>query len=142
MKIVLTLILIFTLNIVFGQTANTYPIDIELKTCLDSCVNYTTKGMTDCFIQSTEKWESELNLNYQKLQKLLTNVQKEKLINAQKQWLVYRDKELEFSNQLYLGMQGTMWIPVAVESKLELTKQRSLEFSNYISNLTIDNSQK
>ena len=136
------MILIFTLNIVFGQTANTYPIDIELKTCLDSCVNYTTKGMTDCFIQSTEKWESELNLNYQKLQKLLTNVQKEKLINAQKQWLVYRDKELEFSNQLYLGMQGTMWIPVAVESKLELTKQRSLEFSNYISNLTIDNSQK
>ena len=64
-------------------------------------------------------------------------MQKEKLINAQKQWLAYRDKELDFSNQLYLDMQGTMWIPVAVQSKLELTKLRSLEFSNYISNLTI-----
>jgi len=137
MRIILTLILFFAINIVFGQTDKVYPIDVELKTCLDSSINYTTKGMTDCLVQASKEWEKELNKNYQKLLKLLSDEQKGKLINAQNQWIIYRDKELEFTNQLYGDMQGTMWILVEVQSNLELTKQRSLEFSNYISNLTL-----
>ena len=35
-------------------------------------------------------------------------------------------------------MEGTMWIPVAAQTKLELTKQRALEIKDYITNLTID----
>ena len=47
-------------------------------------------------------------------------------------------KEIEFSNQLYYDMQGTMWIPVAAQTKLDLTRKRTIELKNYIANLTID----
>ena len=139
MKLALTIILFFSLNIVFGQTDKEHPIDIELQNCLDSSENYTTKGMTDCVIRATEKWDKELNKNYQELLKLLTVEQKEKLKISQIKWIEFRDKELEFSNQLYNDMGGTMWIPIAAETKLEITKKRALELSVYISNLTIDN---
>ena len=67
MKLTLTVILFCILNLAFGQSEKEYPIDIELQNCLDSNVNYTTKGMTDCVVQATEKWDEKLNENYQKL---------------------------------------------------------------------------
>lgn len=138
MKLTLTVILFCILNLAFGQSEKEYPIDIELQNCLDSNVNYTTKGMTDCVVQATEKWDEKLNENYQKLLTLLTAEQKDKLIIAQREWIEYRDKEIEFSNQLYYDMQGTMWIPVAAETKLNLTRKRTIELESYIANLTID----
>jgi uncharacterized protein YecT (DUF1311 family) len=138
MKLTLTIILFCSLNLVFGQTDNKHNIDIELQNCLDSSENYTTKGMTDCVIQATVKWDKELNKNYQKLLTLLTAEQKEKLRIAQRQWVAYRDKEIELSNQIYSDMEGTMWIPISAETKLELTKQRTLVLEGYIANLTID----
>jgi uncharacterized protein YecT (DUF1311 family) len=139
MKLTLTAILFCFLNLAFGQTDKEHPIDTELQNCLDTSENYTTKGMTDCVVQATEKWDLELNKNYQKLLNLLTAEQKEKLKITQREWVEYRDKEIEFSNQLYYDMQGTMWIPVAAQTKLDLTRKRTVELKNYIANLTIDN---
>jgi uncharacterized protein YecT (DUF1311 family) len=139
MKLTLTAILFCLLNLAFGQTEKEHPIDIELQNCLDSSENYTTKGMTDCVVRATEKWNLELNKNYQKLLNLLTAEQKEKLKITQREWVEYRDKEIEFSNQLYYDMQGTMWIPVAAQTKLDLTRKRTVELERYITNLTIDN---
>lgn len=62
MKLTLTVILFCILNLAFGQSEKEYPIDIELQNCLDSNVNYTTKGMTDCVVQATEKWDEISNL--------------------------------------------------------------------------------
>ncbi|MCB0803072.1 MAG: DUF1311 domain-containing protein [Flavobacteriales bacterium] len=138
MKLTLTAILFCFLNLAFGQTEKEHPIDIELQNCLDSRVNYTTKGMTDCVVQATEKWDEELNKNYQELLTLLTAEQKDKLKIAQREWIEYQDKEIEFSNQLYYDMQGTMWIPVAAQTKLELTRKRTIELESYKANLTID----
>lgn len=138
MKLTLTSILFCFLNLAFGQTVKEYQIDIELQNCLDSSENYTTKGMTDCIIVATEKWDKELNKKYQELLTLLTNEQIEKLKIAQRHWIEYRDKEIEFSNQIYTDMQGTMWIPVAAQTKLELSKQRAIEIEGYIADLTID----
>ncbi len=138
MKLTLTAILFCFLNLSFGQTDKKHPIDIELQNCLDSSENYTTKGMTDCVVRATKKWDEELNKKYQELLHLLPSEQKEKLKIAQRQWIEYRNKEIEFSNQIYSEMQGTMWIPVFAQTKLELTKQRALVIEGYIANLTID----
>jgi uncharacterized protein YecT (DUF1311 family) len=138
MKLTLTVIMFCFLNLAFGQTHEEHPIDIELQNCLDSSENYTTKVMTDCVVRATEKWDVELNKSYQKLLTLLTAGQKEKLKIAQRNWVEYRVKEVEFSNQLYSDMQGTMWIPVAAQTKLDLTRKRTIELESYIANLTID----
>ncbi|MAC94720.1 MAG: hypothetical protein CMC96_04385 [Flavobacteriales bacterium] len=138
MKLTLTAILFCLLNLAFGQTEKEHPIDIDLQKCLDSNENYTTKGMTDCVVRSTEKWDEELNKNYQELLTLMTAEQTDKLKIAQRKWVEYRDKEIEFSNQLYYDMQGTMWTPVAAQTKLDLTRKRTIEIESYIANLTID----
>ena len=138
MKLTLTAILFCLLNLAFGQTEKEHPIDLELQNCLDSSENYTTKGMTDCVVRATEKWDEELNKNYQELLTLLTAEQTDKLKIAQGKWVEYRNNEIEFSNQLYYDMQGTKWIPVAAQTKLDLTRKRTIELESYIANLTID----
>lgn len=138
MKLILTIFLIITLNRVFCQSDEKHKIDIELQNCLDSTENQTTKGMTDCVINATQKWDDELNVNYKNLLNLLTQVQKDKLIIAQREWIEYRNKEIEFSNQVYSDLQGTMWITVSAETNLDLTRKRAQELASYISNLTID----
>jgi uncharacterized protein YecT (DUF1311 family) len=138
MKILLTTILTMFTVITYGQVDITNQIDNELQDCLDSSENYTTEGMIDCVSKALEKWDAELNKAYKELLDLLTSEQKKKLKIAQREWIEYRNKEIEFSNQLYYDMQGTMWIPVAAQTKFNLTKKRTIELENYIANLTID----
>ncbi|MBS9525672.1 DUF1311 domain-containing protein [Litoribacter alkaliphilus] len=138
MKILLTLILATFSVITYGQVDRTNQIDKELQDCLDSSENFTTIGMTDCVRAATEKWDAELNKAYRELLDLLTTEQKEKLRIAQSEWMEYRDKEIEFSNQLYYDMQGTMWRQIAARTKLNLSRNRTIELESYIANLTID----
>ncbi len=138
MKILLTIILATFTAITYGQVDKTYKIDKELQDCLESSENYTTQGITDCVNKATLKWDTELNKKYKELLDLLTEEQKEKLKIAQREWIQYRDKEIEFINQLYFDMQGTMWIPIAAQTKLSLTRKRTIELESYIANLTID----
>lgn len=137
MKNLLTIIFTVLSVIAYGQTDNTHQIDKELQNCLDSSENYTTSGMSDCVNAATKKWDAELNKKYKQLMGLLTAEQKEKLKIAQREWIKYRDKEIEFSNQFYNDMQGSMWIPVAARKNLDLTKQRTLELERYISDLSV-----
>jgi len=139
MKIALSIIFILTLNTVFGQSESEYHIDVELTECLDIEKNYTTSGMTQCIIDTTTRWDERLNKSYQALVKTLSIEQKKILINTQKLWIAYRDKEIEFSHQLYNDIQGTMWIPISAETKLNLTRHRTLELESYLDNKTIGN---
>ena len=138
MKIMLIFLLTLFSITTRGQTDSTNQIDQELQNCLNSSENYTTKGMTDCVIKATVKWDTKLHKTYKDLLELLTLEQKERLKVAQREWIEYRNREIEFSHQVYNDMEGTMWIPVAAEKKLDLTRQRTFELENYISNLTIE----
>jgi len=124
---------------VYGQTDNIHQIDKELQDCLDLEENYTTKGMVDCINSTTTKWDAELNKRYKKLLSLLTVEQKEKLKIAQRKWIEYRDKEIKFSIQIYSDMKGTMWILASAQTNLNLTRQRAIDFENYITDLTSGN---
>jgi uncharacterized protein YecT (DUF1311 family) len=138
MRTILTTLLLLTFLLVYGQTEKKHPIDIELQKCLDSKENSTTKGMTQCMIKAAESWDIELNKNYKTLLGLLNKEQKEKLKDSQRQWIRYRDSELEFSRSFYNQMQGTMWIPIASQTRLDLTKQRAQDLLDYISILTMN----
>jgi uncharacterized protein YecT (DUF1311 family) len=109
-----------------AQSPVMHNIDKELDECVEKSENFTTQGTLDCIVKATEKWDKELNVKYKALMKLLTPDQKVKLKLSQKAWLDYRGKEISFSGQLYRDKQGTMWIPVAAETKMDLTKQRTL----------------
>ena len=135
MRSLLTTLFLTTFLFLHGQTEKKHPIDVELQKCLDTKENYTTLAMTECIVKAADSWDIELNKNYKILLGLLTEEQKEKLKESQRQWIKYRDNELEFSRSFYTQMQGTMWIPVAARTRLNLTKQRAEELSDYISTL-------
>ena len=135
MRSLLTTLFLTTFLFLHGQTEKKHPIDVELQKCLDTKENYTTLAMTECIVKAADSWDIELNKNYKILLGLLTEEQKEKLKESQRQWIKYRDNELDFSRSFYTQMQGTMWIPVAARTRLNLTKQRAEELSDYISTL-------
>ena len=110
-------------------------IDKRLRECLDSTENQTTIGMTGCSIRAGEEWDKELNKNYNLLISKLSVDEKEKLKNAQRSWILYRDKELEFASTMYIDLQGTMWRIVLADRQTELTRQRALDLKAYYDNL-------
>lgn len=112
------------------------PIDQQLEACLNLKQNQTTAGMIECTNRAQEQWDKELNKNYSLLIGKLSADEKEKLKVAQRNWIAYRDKEIEFARAMYMNMQGTMWRVVLADRQMELTKQRALELKAYVDNLT------
>ena len=61
------------------------------------------------------------------------------LKEAQREWIVYRDKEYRLIDSHYLSqLQGTMWHPVAAGEKMEIVKERALKLKGYYEDLQID----
>ena len=135
MKQTLTIVLLFALQLVYGQTDKKHPIDIALENCLNKEENYTTRGMSGCVLQAHKQWDAQLNTNYQELRSLLTAQQQQELKTAQVAWLQFRDKEFSFANPLYTDMKGSIFTIVAAQTKLEVTKQRALALRMYINSI-------
>ena len=120
----------------YGQReAEEHIIDKYLRECLDSTENQTTVGMTGCAIRAGKEWDKELNKNYNLLISELSVDEKEKLKIAQKNWILYRDREIEFARTMYVNLQGTMWRTVFADRQTELIRQRALELKAYYDNL-------
>jgi uncharacterized protein YecT (DUF1311 family) len=134
MKSILFILLMIYSLISIGQVVEVSSIDKELSACLESSESYSTAGMTECMIQAAKKWDTELNKVYQKLLGSLSKDAKEKLRASQRKWIEYRDSEIQFSNQFYHELGGSMWIPVKAEKILSLTKTRTLELEGYLVN--------
>ncbi len=134
--VLLTLPFILALNACGQEEKKDHPITKQLQTCLNAEKNQTTAGMIACTNQAQEQWDKELNTNYSVLISKLSADEKEKLKVAQRNWIAYRDKEIEFARTMYVNMQGTMWRVVLADRQMELTKQRALELKAYLDNLT------
>jgi len=114
----------------FSQNQANDPIELKFKKCLDDSIS--TAGMCNCTIQAMNSWDMELNKSYNLLMKSLSPPNKEFLKSAQKEWILYRDKEFELINKIYYTeLQGTMYYPIAWNCKLEIVKKRALELKDY-----------
>lgn len=84
------------------------------------------------------RWELELNKNYNELISKLDNDKKVYLEKSHQDWLVYKESEILFINEFYLSMEGTMYILMSASDKLELIKSRALELKMYIDIMNIN----
>jgi uncharacterized protein YecT (DUF1311 family) len=119
-----------------AQTETTHPIDSALSSCLD--IHETTLGMVECFATAQEQWDAELNRAYNELMKLLDTSSKENLRRSQREWIQFRDQEMEFMNNWYGRMDGTLWKIVAAERKAEFVKRRALALQSYIDSIDME----
>lgn len=94
--------------------------------------------MVDCTDKAYAAWDQELNKSYGKLMRTLKPSQKEALRLAQVEWLKYRDLDFKLIDSIYDPMQGTMYIPMRIDARMEVVKKRALELKSYLDLITED----
>ena len=113
-----------------NQDRPQHPIDKALEACIDK--NGSTAGMVECTDKAYVAWDKELNKNYTELMRALKPSQKESLRLAQLEWIKYRDLNFKSIDSIYDTMEGTMYIPMRIDARMEVVKQRALELKGYL----------
>ena len=126
----------------FSQSNNVeHPLDEEYQKCLQEDLgNY---GERRCHSEFEEKWDKELNVNYNYLIELLEihmdpihgdqtvdSITLTNLRTAQRQWLKYRDEEFKLINKLY-DRKGSMYYTIKTFRRMSIVRQRALELMRY-----------
>lgn len=87
----------------------------------------STAGMTNCAEKAYAEWDKELNKNYNALMKLLPANGQSALRSSQQTWILFRDKEFKSLDSIYSKLEGTMYIPMSVESRIRVVRDRALQ---------------
>ena len=117
-------------TLVCAQEAQKHPIDKALETCTDK--DPSTAGMVSCTDAAYKKWDQELNKNYRTLMARLKPAGKQLLKSAQLSWITYRDNEFKLIDSIYDALQGTMYIPMRIDEKMQIVKERALALASHI----------
>jgi uncharacterized protein YecT (DUF1311 family) len=134
-KIFLTLVSVLILaTIAVAQEQTQHPIDKALEACIDK--NGSTAGMVECTDKAYAAWDKELNKNYAELMRALKPAPREALKQAQLEWIKYRDLNFKLIDSIYDTMQGTMYIPMRIDARMEVVKKRALELKGYLDLVT------
>ncbi len=127
--LIIATVLIFPLSVSADRTTK-HPIDKAEEACIDK--DGSTAGMTKCADKAYVMWDKELNENYKALMKELSPKNRETLQAAQRKWMDYRDQEFKLIDAIYSQLEGTMYIPMRVEERIAIVKQRALKLGSHL----------
>jgi uncharacterized protein YecT (DUF1311 family) len=122
--------ILFVTTLSIAQEQTQHPIDKALEACIDK--NGSTAGMVECTDKAYAAWDKELNKNYSELMRTLKPAQKEALKSTELEWIKYRDVNFKFIDSIYDTMQGTMYIPMRIDARMEVIKKRALELKGFL----------
>ena len=126
-------LLLLTLSLptlVYAQETSKHPIYKALDTCTEK--DPSTAGMVSCTDIAYKKWDQELNKNYRTLMAKSKPAGKQLLKSAQLSWIAYRDNEFKLIDNIYDGIQGTMYIPMRIDEKMQIVRQRALAPASHV----------
>mgnify|MGYP000861382073 CR=1 FL=1 len=83
----------------------------------------------DALREMYEEWDKELNIVYQKIMKDADSVTKNKLRNAQRAWIKFRDSEIENSYYTNNPNGGSMGILFSLNTAAKLTEERAVQLA-------------
>lgn len=125
-----------TKNEVLHNEAVEYDIDNRFDRCVQE--NSCSVCFEECSVRAIKEWRDEMNKYYSLLLDSLDKTSKEKLISAQKKWLEFSELELQFSNEFYGNMDGTIWNGVGLGQSKEKIKSRALNLKAHYEAITGD----
>lgn len=105
-------------------------IDKKCQDCLDNHAS-STADMIACQEQAYKDWDARLNREYSRLMKLLRPAAQKSLQVSQVEWLKYRDQEFKAIAAIYDQLEGTMYQPMRVESRVDIVKERAKTLARY-----------
>jgi uncharacterized protein YecT (DUF1311 family) len=88
--------------------------------------------MVECTDKAYLAWDKELNKNYAELMRIMKPRGKESLRLAQLEWIKFRDLNFKLIDSVYDRMEGTMYIPMRIDARMEMVKRRALELKGYL----------
>lgn len=104
--------------------AEIHPIDAAMEKA--QAKDPSTAGQTSAIDSALKKWDTELNRHYDTLLKRLDPEATAKLRESQREWVTWRDKELESLSAFFSKMDGTMWVPASAYARMNITRERAL----------------
>lgn len=114
--------------------ADTFKIEERKRLKLE--IDYSTNGIVASTLDANQEYDRLLNKYYLRLLESLEEPDKNILQQSQRNWMEFRDSELELNSLLmkdtYSG-GGTIQRVFAVSRVLELTKNRVIEIYHYLS---------
>jgi uncharacterized protein YecT (DUF1311 family) len=125
-----------------GSPDVSYPLDGFLDQCLDQPNHGSTASQVECTNQAAQRWDQEMNQDYQRLASRLPPKAQALLQDAQRCWLRYRDADQLLIDAAYETTKGTMYVPMQAYSHLRLIRERSLVLKSYFTALTNQNARK
>lgn len=108
---------------------------IEERQRLKLVIDYSTNGMVTSTLDANREYDKLLNKYYQLLLRSLNEEDKEILKKSQRNWIDFRDSELELNGVLmndYYSGGGTIQRVFAAARVLELTRDRVIELYDYL----------
>ena len=76
-----------------------------------------------------KEWDKELNIVYQKIMKVADPVTKNKLRNAQRAWIKFRDSEVEKSYYTNNPNVGSIGVLFSLNTAAKLTEERTVQLA-------------
>ena len=121
---------------IFGQPpTKSYKIDTILNKCIEKGNNGDV-GMISCLQKAEMNWDAELNKTFKQLLAKLDSSEQRELRESQRQWIIYKDKEIKFFTDTYAKRDGTMWNLAISDKRMQLIRQRTIELLDYYETLT------
>jgi uncharacterized protein YecT (DUF1311 family) len=111
----------------------------KIDTILNKCIDKTNGGdisIISCLQKAEMNWDAELNKTFRLLLSKLDSSDQRKLREAQRQWIIYKDKEIKFFTDVYGKQDGTMWNLSISDKRMQLIRQRTVELLDYYEILT------
>jgi uncharacterized protein YecT (DUF1311 family) len=94
--IIFTIITFATCIDTFGQPpTQSYKIDTILNKCIAK-TNGGDVGLISCLQKAEMNWDAELNKTFKLLIAKLDSSEQKELRESQRQWIIYKDKEIKF----------------------------------------------
>lgn len=124
------LLLLLVPTTVCPQERPRHAIDKALEACTEK--DPSNGGVITCTETAYKKWDQELNKNYQTLMRRSKPAGKQLLKSPQLSWITYRNNEFRLIDNIYDELQGTMYIPMRYEEKMQILRQRALALSAHV----------
>ena len=102
-----------------------HPIDARIDAMIEK--GGSTHGQIRAMTDGYKLWDAELNRVYKKFYGELSATGKPRLQASQRAWIAFRDAEFKFLDAVYSKLEGTMYLPMRVASRVELVRRRAQE---------------
>ncbi len=113
-----------------------HPIDQTIETMADA--NPSTAGQVQAADFGCKAWDAQLNKVYHQVLGVLSGHEQEVLRAAQRAWIEFRDAEFKLIETIYGKLEGTMYIPMQVYARMNITKSRALQLEHSLEELGIE----